>query len=75
METECFILSVENFQSSKFHKNGAKHGNRNFNRGLTVTFEVINSQNYWKNWVKILQAYLMLVNNQSIYNFSGIQVK
>ena len=75
MEIECFILSVENFQSSKFYKNGTKYGNRNFNRGLTVTFEVINSQNYWKNWVKILQAYLMLVNNQSIYNFSGIQVK
>ena len=75
MEIECFILSVENFQSSKFYKNGTKYGNLNFNRGLTVTFEVINSQNYWKNWIKILQAYLMLVNNQSIYNFSGIQVK
>ena len=31
--------------------------NSDFNRGLTVTFKAKNSNNCWKRWLKILQAY------------------
>ena len=40
--------------------NFRKHGKCNFKRGLTVTFKLKNSQNYWKKWLKTSQAQLFV---------------
>ena len=48
MATEFFVFQLEAFQFSRFHKNVAKLNKDNFKRGLTVTFKVKNSLNYWK---------------------------
>ena len=43
-----FIFSVEAFQFSKFYESKSC---------WSVAFEVKNAQNYWKDQIKILQAY------------------
>ena len=48
MAIEFFVFQLKAFQFSKFHENVAKLDQGNFKRGLTVTFKVKNSSNYWK---------------------------
>ena len=43
MDIEILVFWVEVFQFSKFRENGAKHNKRNVNKGLAVTFMLINS--------------------------------
>ena len=56
MSNEFFVFLVEAFQFYKFHENESKHNKRSPKTGLIVTFNIKNSQNYWKNRLKIWQA-------------------
>ena len=71
MTIEFFVFQLEAFQFSKFHENVAKLDKGNFKRGLTVTFKVKNSQNYWKKWLKILWLILWVIK-ETVYKFSKI---
>ena len=58
-EDQVFAFSVEDFQFSKFHENKTKHDKRSFKKWFTVIFNVKKSQNFRKNWLKILQSYFV----------------
>ena len=48
MANEFSVFQLEAFQFSKVHENVARLDKYNFKRGLTVTYKVKNSSNYWK---------------------------
>ena len=46
--------------------------NATFTRDLTVTFDVKNLQNYWKNRLKIVQGYFFIVKEPSEIKFGKV---
>ena len=60
MKIDFLVFLMKTFHFSKFHENEAKHDKLNLKRGLTLTFKVKNSNNYWKNWLTFLKAYFFV---------------
>ena len=71
MTIEFFVFRLEAFQFSKFHENVAKLDKGIFERDLTVTIKVKNSQNYWKSGLKFYK-FILWVIKQTVYKFSKI---
>ena len=66
---------METFYFSKSHVNEARHDQRNFKRGLTVTVEVKIRKITGKIGLKLCKFTCIRVSNQVIYKFPQILAK